>query len=62
MIEDRIDEDIIPAMRIGMRTVRIKTGVYKSQEPRLPIEKENITVERIDELTREIIKTMDYGA
>jgi FMN phosphatase YigB (HAD superfamily) len=61
MIGDRIDEDIIPAMRMGMRTVRIKTGIYKGQEPRLPAEKANITVEKIDELTIEKMKTMDYA-
>lgn len=35
MIGDRIDKDILPAMMIGMKTVRVRSGIYAVQEPRL---------------------------
>lgn len=34
MVGDRIDKDIIPAKMIGMKTIRIRTGIHKDQEPR----------------------------
>jgi putative hydrolase of the HAD superfamily len=34
MVGDRIDNDIVPAKLLGMRTVRIRTGRHASQEPR----------------------------
>lgn len=34
MVGDRIDKDIVPAKQIGMRTIRIRTGIHKDQEPR----------------------------
>jgi len=38
MVGDRIDKDVIPARAVGMRTVRIRLGVHREQEPRLPEE------------------------
>ena len=29
MIGDRVDNDIIPAKKIGMKTVRVKQGMWK---------------------------------
>jgi FMN phosphatase YigB (HAD superfamily) len=52
MIGDRIDKDIIPAKMVGMKTIRIKTGIHKNQEPRI--------MEEIADLTVEDIKAMDY--
>lgn len=34
MVGDRIDNDIVPAKLLGMRTVRIRTGRHHDQEPR----------------------------
>ena len=34
MVGDRIDNDIVPAKLLGMRTVRIRSGRHASQEPR----------------------------
>lgn len=34
MVGDRIDNDIIPAKRLGMRTVRVLRGLFRSQRPR----------------------------
>jgi HAD superfamily hydrolase (TIGR01549 family) len=44
MVGDRIDKDIIPAKMVGMKTIRIKTGIHKNQEPRIPKEIPDITV------------------
>ena len=60
MIGDRIDKDIIPAKMVGMKTIRIKIGIHKGQEPRTPEEIPNLTVEKIKEIKIESVKAMDY--
>jgi len=62
MVGDRIDKDIIPAKMVGMKTIRIKIGIHKNQEPRIPEEIPDLTVNKIEEITMEKIKTMDYFA
>ena len=62
MIGDRIDKDIIPAKAIGMKTIRIKVGIHKNQEPRIPEEIPGITIERLEDIKMETIKAMDYCA
>jgi ribonucleotide monophosphatase NagD (HAD superfamily) len=47
MVWDRIDKDIIPAKMVGMKTVRIRTGIHKTQEARTP-----------EEMAIEVIKIM----
>jgi putative hydrolase of the HAD superfamily len=34
MVGDRIDNDVVPARSLGMRTVRIRTGRHREQRPR----------------------------
>ncbi|HEU0074264.1 MAG TPA: HAD family hydrolase [Dehalococcoidia bacterium] len=34
MVGDRIDNDVVPARVLGMRTVRIRTGRHRAQRPR----------------------------
>jgi FMN phosphatase YigB (HAD superfamily) len=60
MVGDRIDKDIIPAKLIGMKTIRIKTGIHKIQEARIPDEIPDLTVEKIREIRIEKVKKMDY--
>jgi HAD superfamily hydrolase (TIGR01549 family) len=62
MVGDRIDKDIIPAKMVGMKTIRIKTGIHKNQEPRILDEIPDLTVNKIEEITMEKIKAMDYFA
>jgi HAD superfamily hydrolase (TIGR01549 family) len=62
MVGDRIDKDIIPAKMVGMKTIRIKTGIHKNQEPRIPEEIPDLTVNKIKEITMEKIKAIDYFA
>ena len=62
MVGDRIDKDIIPVKMIGMKTIRIKTGLHKNQEPRIPEEIPDLTVNKIEDINIETIKAMDYFA
>ena len=62
MIGDRIDKDIIPAKMVGMKTIRIKTGIHKKQEARIPEEIPDLTIDNINEINMEKIKIMDYVA
>jgi len=45
-----------------MKTIRIKIGIHKNQEPRIPEEIPDLTVNKIEEITIEKIKAMDYFA
>jgi len=56
MVGDRIDKDVIPAKIIGMKTIRIRTGLHKNQEPRTPDEMADITVNKLCEIRMEEIK------
>jgi putative hydrolase of the HAD superfamily len=38
MIGDRIDNDVIPAKQIGMRTILIRVGLHRNQQPRILFE------------------------
>jgi len=50
MVGDRIDKDVIPAKMIGMRTIRIRVGLHKDQQPRTPEEEPDITLEGVADL------------
>jgi putative hydrolase of the HAD superfamily len=36
MVGDRIDNDIIPAKQVGMKTVLVRWGLHRKQAPRIP--------------------------
>jgi FMN phosphatase YigB (HAD superfamily) len=36
MVGDRIDNDVIPAKQVGMKTVRVRWGLHRNQVPRIP--------------------------
>lgn len=38
MVGDRIDKDIVPAKQAGMRTIRIRVGLHRNQQPRIPLD------------------------
>jgi len=50
MIGDRLDNDIIPARRIGMKTIWIRWGRYNIMEPRTPDEIPDATVADVREV------------
>ena len=58
MIGDRIDKDIIPAKMIGMKTVRLRTGIHKNQEPRIPEEIPDLTVTNLRDIGVESIESL----
>jgi putative hydrolase of the HAD superfamily len=45
MVGDRIDNDIVPAKLLGMRTVLIRTGRHREQQPRSADEAPDAEVE-----------------
>lgn len=52
MVGDRLDNDIIPANKIGMKTVWIKQGFGKYQVPVIQQEKANYSISNLNELCR----------
>jgi len=58
MIGDRVDKDIIPAKMIGMKTIRIRTGLHKNQEPRSPAELPDLTVNSLSEISVDAVRAM----
>jgi len=55
MIGDRIDNDIIPAKKMGWKTIRVLQGNHRQQEPKTDIEKADYTVNKLSEIP-EILK------
>lgn len=51
MVGDRVDKDIIPAKQVGMKTILIRTGIHRNQEPRIPSEIPDVVIAGIEELT-----------
>jgi putative hydrolase of the HAD superfamily len=54
MVGDRIDNDIVPARLLGMRTIRFRCGRHAMQEPRSWSELPDATVTSVDELATAI--------
>jgi len=52
MVGDRLDNDIWPANRIGMTTVRVLADPYRSQQPRYHRDLPDYTVEHITALSQ----------
>ena len=55
MIGDRIDKDIYPANVIGMKTIRLKTGLHIKQRPRIPIEMPVIEINSLEEIAEKML-------
>lgn len=56
MVGDRIENDIIPAKKLGMKTIRIRKGGFEhsNQEPKNKREKADITIKSINQLIKAI--------
>jgi HAD superfamily hydrolase (TIGR01509 family) len=54
MVGDRIDNDIIPAKRLGMKAVWFRSGLYKVLGPRTPEEMPDAVVEHASALPKAI--------
>ena len=59
MIGDRIDKDIYPANVVGMRSIRMRTGLHAAQEARLAIELPDATVDRLADITPDLVARID---
>ena len=59
MVGDRIDKDVYPANVVGMRTVRLRTGLHRNQEPRIPVEEPDVDLESLDGLTLGLLDRLD---
>lgn len=60
MIGDRLDNDIIPAKKIGMKTVWVRQGFAKYMNPKSEIDKPDHTIQSIDELVGLLVKNATF--
>jgi FMN phosphatase YigB (HAD superfamily) len=56
MVGDRIDKDVIPAKLLGMKTILIRTGLHKNQQPRIPFEVPDAELEGVTGLAKAVSK------
>lgn len=56
MVGDRIDKDVIPARQVGMKTIRLRTGLHRNQQPRIPDEIPDVELDNIKGLTKAIMQ------
>ena len=59
MIGDRLDNDIIPAKKLGLKTIWFRQGRYAALEPRIPDELPNKTVSDMKSLPSAIVSITD---
>jgi putative hydrolase of the HAD superfamily len=59
MVGDRIDNDVVPAKLLGIRTVLIRTGRHRAQQPRSWDERPDVEVERTEDLLPAILSLVD---
>ncbi len=52
MVGDRIDNDVIPAKHLGMKTILVRVGLHRNQQPRIPFEIPDVELESITGLAR----------
>jgi len=50
MVGDRQDCDMVPALMIGMKAVRLRVGRHAKQQPRMPAEVPDAEIAEISEL------------
>ncbi len=56
MVGDRIDKDVIPAKLLGMRTILIRLGLHKNQQPRIPFEVPDAELDSVSGLANVVLK------
>jgi HAD superfamily hydrolase (TIGR01662 family) len=62
MVGDRVDNDIVPAHVLGMRTVLIRTGRHIAQQPRSWDERPDVEVHSTAELLPAILLLVDEAS
>lgn len=58
MVGDRLDNDIIPAKRLGLRTLRLRLGSHAASQPRGPGETPDLTVDQPEQLAAAIAQLL----
>ena len=56
MVGDRIDKDVIPARQVGMKTILVRLGLYKNQQPRIPFEIPDAELDSISGLAEAVLR------
>ena len=56
MAGDRIDKDIIPAKQLGMRTILVRSGIHRNQQPRIPYEVPDSELKTVSGLAAEVLR------
>jgi FMN phosphatase YigB (HAD superfamily) len=56
MVGDRIDKDVIPAKLMRMRTILIRVGLHRNQQPRIPFEMPDLELGGVSGLARALHK------
>jgi putative hydrolase of the HAD superfamily len=59
MVGDRIDNDVVPARLLGMRTVLFRTGRHRDQQARSWDERPDVEVDAIEDLLPAILSLLD---
>ena len=59
MVGDRVDNDVVPAKLLGMRTVLFRTGRHRAQQPRSWEERPDVEVHDVAGLERGITLLLD---
>jgi FMN phosphatase YigB (HAD superfamily) len=65
MVGDRIDNDVVPAKRVGMKTILIRVGLHMNQTPRIPIEVPDVElggVKGLARAVRELARNAERGS
>jgi HAD superfamily hydrolase (TIGR01549 family) len=60
MVGDRIDKDVIPAKTISMKTIRMRVGLHRHQEPRTPDERPDAEISRLEELPMAVQQLLGF--
>ncbi len=59
LVGDRIDNDIIPAKQLGMKTILIRAGLHRNQQPRILFEVPDIELNAITGLAQAVKKLVN---
>ena len=59
MVGDRIDKDVIPARQVGMKSILVRAGLYKNQQPRIPFEIPDLELDSVRGLSEAILKVAE---
>jgi HAD superfamily hydrolase (TIGR01549 family) len=61
MVGDRLDIDIGPANKLGMKTIRTTNSIFKSQRPINEFEQPTFTVDKLDDIPAILEKIRNSG-